>query len=137
MEKLGAIGVRFVHGTPQEVVAEDDALVGLRLADGSLLERQAIVVASQPHVRADFLGPLGIEPKPFEMGGAVSARSSTVEPTGATAVPGIFAAGNATDIAMILMASAAHGIRVGAWINAELAGADAVAAVAARRELVG
>ena len=34
------------------------------------------------------------------------------------------AAGNATDISMILIASAAHGVRVGAWINAEIASAD-------------
>ena len=39
VEKLEAIGVRLVHGTPSEVVVEDDALVGLRLADGSVLER--------------------------------------------------------------------------------------------------
>ncbi len=109
MEKLGAIGVRFAHGTPQEVVTDGDALVGLRLADGSVLERDAIVVASKPHVRADFLGPLGIEPTPFEMNGVAFGSVIDVEPTGATAVPGIFAAGNATDISMILIASAAHG----------------------------
>lgn len=133
MEKLGAIGVRVEHGTPQEVVVKDDALVGLRLADGSLLERQAIVVASKPHVRADYLGPLGIEPQPFEMAGAVLGSVLAVEPTGATTVPGVFAAGNATDISMTLMASAAHGNRVGAWINAELAAADAARAVETRR----
>ena len=134
MEKLGAIGVRFAHGTPQEVVTEGDALVGLRLADGSVLERDAIVVATQPHVRADFLGPLGIEPKPFEMNGAVFGSVIDVEPSGATAVPGIFAAGNATDISMILIASAAHGTRVGAWINADIANADAATAVRERRD---
>ncbi|HEV2796633.1 MAG TPA: bifunctional NAD(P)/FAD-dependent oxidoreductase/class I SAM-dependent methyltransferase [Nocardioides sp.] len=134
MEKLGAIGVRFSHGTPQEVVTDGDALVGLRLADGSVLERDAIVVASQPHVRADYLGPLGIEPKPFEMNGIAFGSVIDVEPTGATAVPGIFAAGNATDIAMILIASAAHGVRVGAWVNAELANADAARAVRERRD---
>jgi SAM-dependent methyltransferase len=136
MERLGAIGVRFVHGTPQEVVTSDDgdALVGLRLADGSVLERDAVVVASQPHVRADYLGPLGIEPTPFEMNGLVLGSAIAVEPTGATSVPGIFAAGNATDISMILVASAAHGTRVGAWINAELASADAARAVQERRD---
>ena len=133
MEKLGAIGVRFAHGTPQEVVTDGDVLVGLRLADGSVLQRDAVVVASQPHVRADFLGPLGIEPKPFEMNGVAFGSVIDVEPTGATAVPGIFAAGNATDIAMILIASAAHGTRVGAWINAELASADATKAARERR----
>ncbi|MCY4726886.1 NAD(P)/FAD-dependent oxidoreductase [Nocardioides sp. STR2] len=133
-EKLGAIGVRFAHGTPQEVVTDGDALVGLRLADGTVLERDAIVVATKPHVRADFLGPLGIEPTPFEMAGAVLGSVIAVEPTGATVVPGVFAAGNATDIAMTLMASAAHGNRVGAWINAALADADARKAVQSLRD---
>lgn len=134
-EKLGAIGVRFAEGTPHEVVTDGDRLVGLRLADGSVLERDAIVVASRPHVRADFLAPVGIEPKPFEMNGTTFGSVIDVEPgTGATSVPGIFAAGNATDVAMILVASAAHGIRVGAWINAELANADAAQAVRNLRE---
>ena len=57
-----------------------------------------------------------------------------VEPSGATSVPGVFAAGNATDVSMILIASAAHGIRVGAWINAELANADAPPRCADRRD---
>ena len=136
MEKLGAVGVRFVHGTPTEVVTTDDgdALVGLRLPDGSLLERQAIVVASKPHVRADYLAPLGIEPQPFEMAGAVLGSVLVVGPTGATAVPGVYAAGNATDLSMTLMAAAAHGNRVGAWINAELLTADATKAVQDRRD---
>jgi thioredoxin reductase/SAM-dependent methyltransferase len=130
LERLSAIGVKIMYGTPQEVVTEGDALVGLRLADGSVLERSAIVVASRPHVRADFLAPLGIEPTPFEMNGVAFGSVIQVEPTGATSVPGIFAAGNATDVSMILIASAAHGVRVGAWINAELAGEDAARAVA-------
>ncbi|MCW2738647.1 FAD-dependent oxidoreductase [Nocardioides sp.] len=133
VERLAAIGVRFERGTPHEVVTDGDALVGLRLADGSVLERKAIVVASEPHVRADYLAPLGIEPQPFEMGGAVLGSVLAVEPTGATAVPGIFAAGNATDLSMTLMAAAAHGNRVGAWINAELAAEGAARAVEERR----
>jgi thioredoxin reductase len=134
LEKMSAIGVRIVRGTPREVVVDGDALVGLRLADGSLLERSAIVVASRPHVRADFLAPLGIEPTPFEMNGTAFGSVIQVEPTGATSVPGIFAAGNATDVSMILVASAAHGVRVGAWINADLLTADATRAVRDRRD---
>ncbi len=134
MEKLSAVGVRIEHGTPIEVVTEGDALVGLRLADGSILERGAIVVAPTVHVRADYLAPLGIEPQPFEMAGAVLGSVLAVEPTGATALPGVFAAGNATDPSMTLMASAAHGMRVGAWINGELLTADAARAVRERRD---
>lgn len=134
LERVGAIGVRVLHGTPQEVVSEGDRLVGLRLADGTLHECDAVVVASRPHVRTDYLRPLGIEATPFEMHGTELGSVIAVEPTGATSVPGVFAAGNATDIAMILVASAAHGVRVGAWINAELATADATRAAAQRRE---
>jgi thioredoxin reductase len=133
VEKLSAIGVRIELGTPLEVVTEGDDLVGLRLADGSVLERDAIVVASKPHVRADHLLGLGIEPQPVEMGDAVLGSVIAVEPTGATTAPGVFAAGNATDISMTLMASAAHGMRVGAFINAELASTDAARAVEERR----
>lgn len=133
VERLSAIGVRLELGTPREVVSEGDELVGLRLADGSVLEREAIVVASRPHVRADHLAGLGIEPQPVEMGDAVLGSVIAVEPTGATAVPGVFAAGNATDISMTLMASAAHGMRVGAFINAELASEDAARAVEEQR----
>ncbi|MBD3915313.1 bifunctional NAD(P)/FAD-dependent oxidoreductase/class I SAM-dependent methyltransferase [Nocardioides hwasunensis] len=133
LEKMGAIGVSVVHGTPQEVVTDGDDLVGLRLGDGTVLESDAIVVASKVHARADYLAPLGIEPTPFEMNGVAFGSTIAVEPTGATSVPGIFAAGNITDVSMILIASAAHGVRVGAWINAELAGEDAAAAVAQRR----
>lgn len=133
LEKMSAIGVRIVAGTPREVLTEGDALVGLRLADGSVLERDAIVVASKPRARADFLAPLGIEPKPFEMNGVAFGSVIEIDPSGATNVTGIFAAGNATDISMTLLASAAHGNRVGAWINAELATEDAIRAVAERR----
>ena len=78
-----------------------------------------LVVASKPRVRADFLAGVGIDPQPVEMRGAVLGSVLAVEPmTGALPVPGLFAAGNATDISMTLMASAAHGMRVGAFVNA-------------------
>ena len=51
-EKLGALGVRFAHGTPAEVVTDGDRLVGLRMADGSVLERDAVVVASTAIARS-------------------------------------------------------------------------------------
>lgn len=134
-ERLGALGVRFTSGTPTEVVGDPDGpLVGLRLADGSVLERDAVVVATRPHVRANFLGGLGIDPTPVEMHGTEIGSVIEVAPmTGATAVPGVFAAGNATDLSMVLIASAAHGTRVGAFVNADLAGADATRAAQERR----
>jgi thioredoxin reductase/SAM-dependent methyltransferase len=133
LEKLAAIGVRLEQGTPREVVTEGDRLVGLRLADGAVLERDAIVVASRPQVSIEYLASLGLTPSPVEVGGVTLGSVLAVDPMGATSVAGIYAAGNATDIAMTLMASAAHGNRVGAFVNAELAGTDAARAVSERR----
>lgn len=48
-------------------------------------------------------------------------------------MPATFAADNASDISITLVASTAHGNRVGAGINAELVGEDATRAVAERR----
>ena len=133
VERMAAIGVRIEYGTLREVVAGADRPVGLRLADGSLLERDAIVVAPRPRVRVDFLKSLGVQSQEVEMGGTSMGSVLAVDPLGATGVPGLYAAGNVTDINMTLMASAAHGNRVGAFINADLASEDADRAVAQRR----
>ncbi|MFD3812456.1 FAD-dependent oxidoreductase [Rhodococcus sp. NPDC058639] len=133
VERMAAIGVRIEHGTPQEVVTDGDRLVGLRLADGSVLEREAIVVGTRPQVRLEFLGSLGLEPQQVEFGGVPMGTVIAVDAMGATTVSGLYAAGNATDISMTLIGSAAHGNRVGAFINADLAAEDADRAVAARR----
>lgn len=133
VERMAAIGVRIEHGTPQEVVTDGDRLVGLRLADGSVLERDAIVVGARPQVRLEFLGSLGLEPQEVEFGGAPMGTVIPVDAMGATTVPGLYAAGNATDISLTLIGSAAHGNRVGAFINADLAAEDADRAVAERR----
>lgn len=134
VERLGAIGVSFVEGTPREAVVEDDRLVGLRLADGSLLERDAVVVAPRAQARVDHLAPLGLAAEPLLMGEVeLGSRLVVHEMTAATSVPGVHAAGNVTDPMMTLMAAAAHGMRAGAMINADLAAEDATRAVAVRR----
>jgi hypothetical protein len=51
---------------------------------------------------------------------------------GATAVPGVWVAGNATDLTAQVGAAAAAGALAGAPINADLTTADAQAALAAR-----
>jgi len=133
VERMAALGVRIEYGTPREVVTDGDRLVGVRLADGSLLEREAIVVASRPQVRLDFLASFGLAPQHVEMGGTPMGSVIAVDAMGATAVRGLYAAGNVTDISMTLIGSAAHGNRVGAFLNADLAAEDADRAVAERR----
>jgi SAM-dependent methyltransferase len=54
-----------------------------------------------------------------------------VDATGATAVPGVWAAGNVTDLRAQVIGSAAAGLMAGAGINADLVADDARRAVAA------
>ena len=82
---------------------------------------------------ADYLAPLGLAPEPVESAGVLLGSVLRVGEMGATAVRGVFAAGNVTDVAATLIASAAHGTRVGAALNADLAAEDADDAVAAYR----
>ena len=121
--KLDARGVRFVDG---EVVAvEGDADV--RLADGTLVPRQALVVTPRFTTRSEVLESLGLRPVEHELG--IGTRIPA-DPTGATAVPGVWVAGNVTDPMAQVISSAAAGLMAAARINAELIEAEAAAQLA-------
>ncbi|MFD6388964.1 NAD(P)/FAD-dependent oxidoreductase [Nocardia sp. NPDC060259] len=128
-EKLAARGIRIVDGEVVEVLATDK-LTGVRLADGTVLDRDALVVGPRMNTRATFLTDLGLtpEPHPSGMGDHIPA-----DPVGRTAVPGVWIAGNATDPSAQVGAAAAAGAMAGAQINAELVMADTERAVVAHR----
>ena len=65
--------------------------------------------------------------------GHVVGSAVAADPTGATAVPGVWVAGNVADMSAQVVVSAAAGLRAGAMINADLVTEDARAAVAARQ----
>jgi thioredoxin reductase len=71
------------------------------------------------------------------MRGAVVGSAVAADPTGATGVPGVWVAGNVSDLSAQVMVSAAAGLRAGAMINADLVIEDARLAVAADRETAG
>ncbi|MEU4647615.1 NAD(P)/FAD-dependent oxidoreductase [Nocardia fluminea] len=128
-EKLVARGIRIVDGKVVEVLGTD-RLTGVQLADGSVVERDALVVGPRMNTRATFLADLGLipEPHPSGMGDHIAA-----DPMGRTSVPGVWIAGNATDPSAQVGAAAAAGAMAGAQINAELVMAETAAAVDARR----
>ena len=111
-----------------------DRLTGVRLADGTVVERDALVVGPRMNTRAAFLTDLGLvpEPHPSGMGDHIPA-----DPVGRTTVPGVWIAGNATDPSAQVGAAAAAGAMAGAQINAELVMAETAAAVAERRARAG
>jgi thioredoxin reductase len=127
--QLAARGIRVVDGEVSALVVADDRLAGVRLADGSVIPRQAVAVGARMTARAGFLADLGLKPSehPSGMGSHIPA-----DPAGRTEVPGVWAAGNVTDLSAQVGASAAAGALAGAVINADLVEEETRRAVEAR-----
>ncbi|UWP86024.1 FAD-dependent oxidoreductase [Dactylosporangium fulvum] len=132
-EELAARGIAVVTGEVTGVEADADRLTGVRLADGTLVPRDAVVVQTRLRARADLLGPLGLETAERRVGDAVVGTYVPAEPTGATAVPGVYVAGNVADPFGQVIASAAAGLTAAGAINADLIAEETRAAVAARK----
>ncbi|HEX6521733.1 MAG TPA: FAD-dependent oxidoreductase [Streptosporangiaceae bacterium] len=124
-EQLAALGVAIVEGTVAEVEADEGGLTGVRLADGGRVALDALVVAPRFTARAEVLAPLGLTPVEAQMGGQVIGTRIEADPTGATSVPGVWVAGNITDLQAQVITSAAAGLTAGAAINADLVTEDA------------
>ncbi|WP_218581832.1 NAD(P)/FAD-dependent oxidoreductase [Nocardia cyriacigeorgica] len=130
-EELAARGIRVVSGEVATLEVEDDRLVGLRLADGTVIARDALAVGSRMVARASFLADLGL--KPVEHAAGIG-EHIPVDQTGRTDVAGVWAAGNVTDLAAQVGAAAAAGVMAGAQINADLVAEETREAVAALRQ---
>jgi len=118
---LAAAGVTVVDGRVQSVEVEDDAVTGLRLDDGRMVPATAITVATYMRARSGVLTSLGIEtvPHPSGMGEHV-----VVDEMRQTSVPGVYAAGNVTDLSAQVMGAAAAGTMAGALANLDLVMSD-------------
>lgn len=129
-EQLAARGVRVVDGRVERLVVEDDRLTGVRLADGSVVERSALVVATRLAPRSAVLAGLGLRatPHPAGFGDRIAADA-----TGLTDVAGAWVAGNVTDLLAQVVTAAAQGAAAGAAINGDLIAEDTRAAVEAFR----
>ncbi len=113
-----------------EPVAGVEGVADVRLADGRLVPRQALVVTPAFTARTDLLAPLGLSPMPMELNGTVLGTYLAVGPTGETTVPGVYAAGNVSDPRAQVIGSAAAGLMAGAAINGDLIEEDTRRAVA-------
>ena len=129
-EQLDARGVRVVEG-PVEAWEGD----GVRLASGELVPRAALVVAPVFRARAAVLESLGLTTTPVEMSGHVVGERVAADPTGLTAVPGVWVAGNVADVTAQVVVSAAAGLGAAARINADLVEEDTRLAVERARML--
>ncbi|MBL1097551.1 NAD(P)/FAD-dependent oxidoreductase [Streptomyces coffeae] len=132
-EQLAARGVAVVDGTVAALETAGGRLSGVRLADGPVIACRALVTAPYFAARADFLASLGLEPTGQEMAGHEIARRIEADATGATAVPGVWVAGNVADPLEKVAGAAASGVHAAAAINADLVAEETRRAVAARQ----
>ena len=126
LHALRAGGVDIVEGHVRRIVTDDDGHVAaVELADNERIDADAVVVAPRFRVRAEPFAALGLRPAvhPTGLGDFLE-----TDATGATAVPGLYAAGNVTDPSQQVLQAAADGSRVGGMISFSLAHDDIRAA---------
>lgn len=131
LEQLAARGIKVVEGAVESLRVEDDILRGVALAGGPEVAVDAVVVGPQVRARLEAFEGLGLNASPHPMG--VGDYLET-DADGATAVPGVWAAGNVTDIRAQVLASAAAGAWTAVAINNDLMAEDLSRDVAAYRE---
>lgn len=119
-EQLEALGVAIVAGTVEQVEADTSGLTGVRLAGHGHLALDAIVVAPRLEGRAELLEPLGLKQAEVRVGAHPVGTRIEADRTGATAVPGVWVAGNLTDPQAQVIGAAAAGLTAGAAINLDL-----------------
>jgi thioredoxin reductase len=125
LAKLNALGVPVTAGGVSGLEIVDDRLTGVRLDDGRVAEVEVLAVASRMVARAEVFAGIGIEAAAHPVGSYIAA-----DPTGRTSVPGVWVAGNSTDLSAQVGAAAADGARAAAHINADLVAEDTDRAVA-------
>jgi thioredoxin reductase/SAM-dependent methyltransferase len=129
--QLAALGIEVVDGTVTEVVVEDGHVTGVRVGDegdeGEVRPAEAVVVGPRFVARSQVLHSLGLEPEEHPSG---TGTHIPADPLGATAVPGVWVAGNVTDPKATVVVSAAAGSMAAAAINADLVAEHAERAVA-------
>lgn len=116
-EKLAARGISVVEEKVEAVEIQNDEITGVKTVDGRTTPVKAVAVATRMVARAGFLAKLGLHPQEHPTGAGEHIPS---EMAGRTVVPGVWVAGNVTDLTAQVGGSAAAGAMAGAAINADL-----------------
>ncbi|MGP4032352.1 NAD(P)/FAD-dependent oxidoreductase [Pseudarthrobacter sp. 1C304] len=116
-DKLAARSVKVVDGAVAAVDAVGGILAGVTLRQGASFDVQALAVGPRMEARSSLLESLGLHPQVHPSG---AGRFIETDPLGATAVPGVYAAGNVSNLMAQVITAAAEGVMAGAGINADL-----------------
>lgn len=133
LHQLAARGITVVHGPVRSLRVDNDRLTGVVLADGSLVPVDAVATAPRFVARTAAFADLGLKAVQHPMG---MGEYLETDADGATGVPGVWAAGNVTDLRAQVLSSAAAGAWTGVMINSELMAEELEAAVTAYRGIV-
>lgn len=128
-EQLAALNVRVVTPRVERLVVDGTSVQAVEIEGGKKFEMDAVVVAPVFLARTELFEALGGLPTATPFGQQIA-----VDPRGQTAVPGVWAAGNASELSAMVVASATAGLMAGAAIHGELAMTDLARAVKERQE---
>ncbi|WP_181769139.1 hypothetical protein [Streptomyces albidus (ex Kaewkla and Franco 2022)] len=109
--KLTARGIRWVRGVIARVLVEGDAVTGVELAGGGVVDRSALVVTTVP-----------------------TPDTALLDAVGGPDTPGLKVVGNAAAPCAGVIASAADGMAAGTLLNHDLVLEETAAAVAEHRK---
>lgn len=126
-EQLSARGIRVVEGDIESLAIDaNDDLSGVILSGGTTIPIRVLVIGPRFSARGQLVGTLGVEVSqhPAGIGSQIAA-----DPTGRTSDPGIWVAGNVTDVSAGIMQSTASGVLAAAAINSDLVQEDVAIAV--------
>lgn len=127
-EQLAALGVRVVTPRVERLVVDGTQVRAVEVEGGRSFAVDAVAVGPRFVARTELYEALGGEKTLSPFGEQIVA-----DPRGATAVPGVWVAGNSGDLMAMVAAAAASGVMAGAAVNGDLAVADLARAVAERR----
>ena len=122
-EQLAACKISVVDGQVASIEIDVDRLTGVKMSDGTLVRRQVLAVSPRMAARAGFLAGLGLTlaPHPADVGEYIPA-----DPAGRTDMPGVWVAGNVTDLTAHVGGAAAAGALAAAQINADLVAEETI-----------
>jgi thioredoxin reductase len=118
---LQARHIAIVDGTVERLVVHDDRLRAVQLAGGRTVAREALFI--RPALRANLDNPAVLLGCDLRDDGLVH-----TDPDGRTSVPGVWAAGNATNPRAQVITAAGEGSAAAIAINTELVRTDIDAA---------
>ena len=127
-EQLAALNVSVVRPRVERLVMEGAQVRAVEIEGGRTFDAEAVVVAPEFRARTELYEALGGEPTSTPFGQHIPA-----DQRGMTAIPGVWAAGNASDLMASLVPAMAAGMTTGGAVHGDLAFADLGRAVQARQ----